>query len=181
MINKKLVKNSSFGAIGGIIASITMYPFLFLTTSMMGLPLDDLSIARGMAISNLNDNYYLNLTLGILMHLLTGAISGVIFGIIVSTIKKLAITNFKKGITEGIIVSIIIYMGLFIPTTLGMVMPNLFDIMNQSNPTQSSSEDRQTIGQNLIPIYGFGFIAHIVFGIVLGVTTTFLFKRGQMT
>jgi hypothetical protein len=62
-----------------------------------------------------------------------------------------------------------------------MVMPNLFDIMNQSNPTQSSSEDRQTIGQNLIPIYGFGFIAHIVFGIVLGVTTTFLFKRGQMT
>ncbi|WP_148687690.1 DUF6789 family protein [Candidatus Nitrosocosmicus hydrocola] len=181
MINKKLVKNSSFGAIGGIIASITMYPFLFLTTSMMGLPLDDLSIARGMAISNINDNYYLNLTLGILMHLLTGAISGAIFGIIVSTIKKLAITNFKRGIMEGIIFSIIIYMGLFIPTTLGMVMPNLFDIMNQSNPTQSSSEDRQTIGQNLIPIYGFGFIAHIVFGIVLGVTTTFLFKRGQMT
>ena len=65
---------------------------------MMGLPLDDLSIARGMAISNINDNYYLNLTLGIIMHLLTGAIAGVIFAVIVSTVKKLAIINFKRGI-----------------------------------------------------------------------------------
>ena len=76
MTNQKAVKIVLFGALGGIIASIAMYPFLFLTTSMMGLPLDDLSIARGMAISNINDNYYLNLTLGIVMHLLTGAIAG---------------------------------------------------------------------------------------------------------
>lgn len=168
MINKKLVKASSFGAVGGIIASIAMYPFLFLTTSMIGLPLDDLSIARGMAISNIHDNYYLNLLLGIVMHLFTGAIAGIIFAIVISTVKKLTIIHIKRGVTEGIIYSIIIYIVLFIPTTLGMVLPNLFDIINQSNPTQSSSEDRQTIGQNLIPIYGFGFFAHIVFGIVLG-------------
>lgn len=169
-----------FGAIGGIIASIAMYPFLFLTTSMMGLPLDDLSIARGMAISSNNDNYYLNLTIGIGMHLLTGAVAGVIFAIVVATVKRLAITNFKKGITEGIIFSIIIYIILFVPTTLGMVMPNLFDIMNQSNPTQSNSQDRQTIEQNLIPIYGFGFIAHIVFGVVLGYITTLLVIRNHV-
>jgi hypothetical protein len=157
-----------------------MYPFLFLTTSTMGLALDDLSIARGMAISNINDNYYLNLTLGIVMHLLTGAISGVIFAFIVSTIKKFAIINLKRGITEGVIYSIIIFIVLFIPTTLGMVIPNLFDIMNQSNPTQSGHEDRQTIEQNLIPIYVFGFIAHIVFGIILGLITSLLVFRGHM-
>jgi hypothetical protein len=100
---KKLVKVFLFGAAGGIIASIAMYPFLFLTTSMMGLPLDDLSIARGMAISNLNDNYYLNLVLGIVMHLFTGAIAGIIFAITVSTVKILAIRNFKRGITEGVV------------------------------------------------------------------------------
>jgi hypothetical protein len=180
MTNQKAVKVVMFGALGGIIASIAMYPFLFLTTSMMGLPLDDLSIARGMAISNINDNYYLNLTLGIVMHLLTGAIAGIIFAIIVSTVKKLAIINFKRGITEGIIYSIIIFIVLFIPTTLGMVVPNLFDIMNLSNPTQSHFEDRQTIEQNLIPIYGFGFIAHIVFGVILGLVTTFLILRGYI-
>jgi hypothetical protein len=178
MTNQKAVKIVLFGALGGIIASIAMYPFLFLTTSMMGLPLDDLSIARGMAISNINDNYYLNLTLGIVMHLLTGAIAGVIFAIIVSTVKKFAIINIKRGITEGVIYSIIIFIVLFIPTTLGMVIPNLFDIMNQSNPTQSNLEDRQTVEQNLIPIYGFGFIAHIIFGIILGfVTSLLLFRR----
>ena len=178
MTNQKAVKIVLFGALGGIISSIAMYPFLFLTTSMMGLPLDDLSIARGMAISNINDNYYLNLTLGIVMHLLTGAIAGVTFAIIVSTVKKFAIINFKRGITEGVIYSIIIFIVLFIPTTLGMVLPNLFDIMNQSNPTQSNLEDRQTVEQNLIPIYGFGFIAHIIFGIILGfVTSLLLFRR----
>ena len=112
------------------------------------------------------------------MHLFTGAIAGVIFAIIVSTVKKLAIINLKRGITEGIIYSIIIFIVLFIPTTLGMVLPNLFDIMNQSNPTQSNLEDRQTVEQNLIPIYGFGFIAHIIFGIILGfVTSLLLFRR----
>jgi len=180
MTNQKAVKIVLFGALGGIIASIAMYPFLFLTTSMMGLPLDDLSIARGMAISNINDNYYLNLTLGIVMHLLTGAIAGVTFAIIVSTVKKFAIINFKKGITEGVIYSMIIFIVLFIPTTLGMVLPNLFDIMNQSNPTQSNLEDRQTVEQNLIPIYGFGFIAHIIFGIILGFVTSLLVIRAHM-
>ena len=133
MINKeKLLKAFLFGVVGGIIASITMFPFLFLTTSMMGLPLDDLSIARGMAISNINDNYYLNLILGIVMHLFTGAIAGIIFAFAVFTFKALAIPNFKIGIAEGVIYSIIIYVVLFIPTTIGMVLPNLFDIMNQS-------------------------------------------------
>ena len=139
MTNQKAVKIVLFGALGGIISSIAMYPFLFLTTSMMGLPLDDLSIARGMAISNINDNYYLNLTLGIVMHLLTGAIAGVTFAIIVSTVKKFAIINFKKGIT-GVIYSIIIFIVLFIPTTLGMVLPNLFDIMNNLIPPKVISK-----------------------------------------
>lgn len=177
MTNQKAVKMLLFGTIGGIIASIAMYPFLFLTTSMMGLTLDDLSIARGMAISNSNDNYYLNLTLGIVMHLLTGAIAGVVFAIIVSTVKKLAIMNFRRGITEGVIYSIIIFIVLFIPTTLGMVLPNLFDIMNQSNPSQSSFEDSQTVEHNLGSIYGFGFIAHIIFGIILGFMTSLLIFR----
>jgi hypothetical protein len=32
---------------------------------MMGTPLNDLSMGKGMTKSNINDNYYLNLTLGI--------------------------------------------------------------------------------------------------------------------
>ena len=168
------------GALGGVIASIVMYPFLFLTTSMMGIPLDDLSIARGMAISNINDNYYLNLVLGIGMHLVTGAISGAIFAILVSKIKKFRIINYKRGIVEGIVFSIVIFLVLYIPTTVTMVHPNLVDIMNQSNSDQTSSKDQKTVEQNLIPIYGFGFMAHIVFGAILGFMTSLLIFRGYL-
>ncbi len=180
MINQTTAKTLLLGALGGVFASIVMYPFLFLTTSMMGIPLDDLSIARGMAISNVNDNYYLNLALGIGMHLVTGAIAGAIFTIIVFTIKKFRIIDFKRGIIEGIVFSIIIFIVLYIPTTMSMVHPNLVDIMNQSSPTQSSFKDQKTVEQNLIPIYGFGFIAHIVFGVILGFVTTLLILRGYM-
>src|SRR5215218_9242598 len=109
MIHKTTIKTLMLGALGGVIASIVMYPFLFLTTSMMGIPLDDLSIARGMAISNINDNYYLNLTLGIRMHLVTGAIAGAIFTIKIKMIKKFRIINYKRGIIEGIVYSITIF------------------------------------------------------------------------
>jgi hypothetical protein len=180
VIYQRIVKTLLLGALGGVIASIVMYPFLFLTTSMMGIPLDDLSIARGMAISNIHNNYHLNLTLGIGMHLLTGAIAGAIFTIIVSTIKKFRIINFKKGIIEGIVYSIIIFIVLYIPTTMSVVYPNLVEIMSQSNPAQSVSTDQKTVDQNLIPIYGFGFIAHIVFGVILGAMTTLLIFRGYM-
>ena len=178
MIHERIVRTLLLGALGGIIASIVMYPFLFLTTSMMGIPLDDLSIARGMAISNINDNYYLNLTLGIGMHLLTGVIAGAIFTIIVTKVKKFKIINFKRGIMEGIVYSIIIFIVLYIPTTMTMVYPNLVDIMNQSSPAQSSSKDQKTVEQNLIPIYGFGFIAHVIFGVILGFVTSLLIFRG---
>ena len=179
-MHQRIVKTLLLGALGGVIASIVMYPFLFLTTSMMGIPLDDLSIARGMAISNINNNYYLNLTLGIGMHLLTGAFAGAIFTITVSTIEKFRIINFKKGIMEGIVYSIIIFIVLYIPTTVSMVYPNLVDIMSQSNPAPSSSKDQKTVEQNLIPIYGFGFIAHIIFGVMLGFITSLLIFRGYM-
>lgn len=180
MIYQRIVKTLLLGALGGVIASIVMYPFLFLTTSMMGIPLDDLSIARGMAISNIHNNHYLNLILGIGMHLLTGAIAGAIFTIIVSTIKKFGIIDFKKGIMEGIVYAVIIFIVLYIPTTMSMVYPNLVEIMSQSNPTQTSSTDQKTVDQNLIPIYGFGFIAHIIFGVILGSMTSLLILRGHM-
>ena len=81
---------------------------------------------------------------------------------------------------EGIVYSIIIFIVLYIPTTVSMVYPNLVDIMSQSNPAPSSSKDQKTVEQNLIPIYGFGFIAHIIFGVMLGFITSLLIFRGYM-
>ena len=157
-----------FGALGGLAASVAMYPFLYLTTSMMGIPLDDLSVARGMAISNLDSNNYLNLALGIGMHLLTGVIAGVIFALAVSAVSRLKITSFGKGIAEGVIFSAVVFMVLYVPTTIYMVQPNLSEIMHQANPQPDAQQNQLVVENNLFLLYGFGFVAHVVFGVVLG-------------
>jgi hypothetical protein len=81
---------------------------------------------------------------------------------------------------EGIVYSIVIFMVLYIPTTVSMVHPNLVEIMSQSNPDQDISKDQKTVEQNLIPIYGFGFISHLIFGVALGLLTTLLVSRGYI-
>jgi hypothetical protein len=167
----------ALGTVGGAIASVVMYPFLFLTTSMMGIPLDDLSIARGMAISNIDEPNYFNLVLGVGMHIVTGAIAGIIFVLITNIINRLKINGFKDGIAKGIVYSIIVFLVLYVPTTIVMVQPNLVDIINQSKPSQNNLQDKKEVEQNYLPLYGFGFIAHIVFGSALGLLVFLLGHR----
>jgi hypothetical protein len=132
-----------------------------------------------MAISNLDSNNYFNLVLGIGMHLLTGAIAGVIFALVVSTIARLKISSYRKGIAEGVIFSAIVYMVLYVPTTINMVQPNLSEIMHQANPHPAEQQNQRVVEQNLIPLYGFGFVAHVVFGVVLGYLASLAVLKGN--
>ena len=157
-----------FGALFGIIAGIVMFPFLMLTAIMMGISPDSISLARGRSISQNSDNDY-NTILGISVHLLTSAIAGIIFGFVTSKANGLKITGIRKGIGEGVIWSIIIFAILYIPTTISMVQPNLLKIIDQVNPKQNSEQNQpMVVQQQILPLYSFGFIAHIVFGSMVG-------------
>ncbi len=149
---------------------------------MMGIALDDLSIARGMAISNISEANYFNLVLGIGMHIVTGAIAGIIFVLITSKINRFKINSFRDGISKGLVYSIIVYLVLYVPTTVVMVQPNLVDIINQSKSGQNSFQDQKEVEKNYLPLYGFGFIAHIVFGAILGLLIFLLvYRKGMNT
>ncbi len=157
-----------FGVLFGIIAGIVMFPFLMLTAIMMGMSPDSISLARGMSISYSNDNNY-NIIIGIAAHLLTSAIAGTIFGFVTSKANRLRITGIRKGIGEGIVWSIIIFAVFYIPTTISMVQPNLLKIIDQVNPKQNSEQNQlMVVQQQILPLYSFGFIAHLVFGGTLG-------------
>ena len=128
-----------------------------------------------MSISlNYNNNF--NLILGIGMHLFTSAIAGIIFGFAIEMINKFKITTFRKGIKEGIIWAIIIFLILYIPTTIITAQPNILEIIRQGNPTYNSLQNQQIFEQMIIPLYGFGFIAHIVFGVTLGFLMSLFIK-----
>ena len=152
-----------------------MYPFLMIITNVMGIPSDSLSIARGMSISHSYNNNF-NLSLGIGMHLFTSAIAGIIFGFVIMMFNKFKITTFRKGIKEGIIWGIIIFLILYIPTTIIIVQPNILEIIHQLKPTHNSLQNQQMAEQMIIPLYGFGFIAHIVFGVTLGFSISLFIK-----
>ena len=154
-----------------------MYPFLVIISNVMGIHSDSLSIARGMSISHSYNNIF-NLILGIGMHLFTSAIAGIIFGFAIEIVNKFKITTFRKGIKEGIIWAVIIFLILYIPTTIIIVQPNLLEIIHQVNPTHNSLQNQQTFEQMVIPLYGFGFIAHIIFGATLGFLMSLFIKMG---
>jgi hypothetical protein len=157
------------------VAGIVMYPFLVIISNVMGIPSDSLSIARSMSISHSYNNNF-NLILGIGMHLFTSAIAGIIFGFVIEIVNKFKITTFRKGIKEGIIWAIIIFFILYFPTTIIIVQPNLLEIIHQVNSTHSSLQNQQIFEQMIIPLYGFGFIAHIVFGAILGFLMSLFIK-----
>ena len=166
------------GAFFGLVSGIVMFAFLMLTSIMMGIAPESLSLARGMAITHsYSNNNNINLILGIGMHLLTSIVAGMIFGFLINRINKFQINTFRNGISEGIIWAIIIFVILFIPTTSSLVQPNLLEIIHKTNPNQNNLQDKQMVEQLLVPLYGMGFIAHIVFGVTLGFLMSLFFLR----
>lgn len=163
-----------FGAISGFVAGIIMTPFLMLIGVIMGVDPNTISIARGMAFGFNNDNNNA-LIVGLVMHLLTSTVIGIIFAILVTKVIRFEVTGYKKGLIEGIILGITVFAILYIPTTLVMIQPQLHILISQNNPALSQTQT-QILGENIL-VTGLGFLAHIVYGVVLGSMTTFLLRR----
>jgi hypothetical protein len=172
-----LLRHTLFGAISGLAAGIIMTPFLMLIGVIMGIDPNAISIARGMAFGFNSDNNYA-LIVGLVMHLLTSTVIGIIFAILVTKVNRLKITGYKKGLLEGIIMGIVVFAILYIPSTLVMIQPQLHILISQNNPALSQTQTR-ILGENTL-ITGLGFLAHIIYGVALGSMTTFLFKKERL-
>jgi hypothetical protein len=169
-----LLRHTLFGAISGLVAGITMTPFLMLIGVIMGIDPNTISIARGMAFGFNNDNNNA-LIVGLVIHLLTSTVIGIIFTILVTKVNRLKITGYKKGLLEGIIMGIVVFAILYIPTTLVMIQPQLHILISQDNPALSQTQT-QILGGNML-VMGLGFLAHIIYGVALGSMITFLLRR----
>jgi membrane protein CcdC involved in cytochrome C biogenesis len=169
-----LLRHILFGAISGFVAGIIMTPFLMSIGVIMGVDPNTISIARGRAFGFNNDNNNA-LIVGLVVHLLTSTVIGIIFAILVTKVSRFEITGYKKGLIEGIILGIAVFAILYIPTTLVMIQPQLHILISQNNPSLSQTQT-QILGENML-VTGLGFLAHIVYGVVLGSMTTFLLRR----
>lgn len=96
---------------------------------------------------------------------------GIIFAILITKVSRLKITGYKKGLIEGIIMGIAVFLVLYILTTLVLIQPQLHILMSQNNPGLSQI---QAFQENMPIARGIGFLAHIIYGVALGDITTFL-------
>ena len=105
-----------------------------------------------------------------------GVIVGIIFGIITAKIKKLHITNIRKGVILGLATGVIACLVLFVPVILTIypsLLANALAIYPQTIPFSLQGLHTHAIitqSQNsyLSILFGYGLFAYLVYGFILG-------------
>jgi hypothetical protein len=172
--NRYIGKSILFGAIGGFVGGLLMIPFMMLTAMMAGMPANTILVAMGLAFgANQNDS----MTSGLGMHMLTSALIGVVFGGVTSSVSKLRITGFGKGIAEGLVTGMIAFAVLFVPISMTVMPPVLIEMMMQMNPSVTQQQAMGMLQQGMTMMMGIGVLEHLVYGAVLGAITSALVHK----
>jgi hypothetical protein len=105
--------------------------------------------------------------IGFALHIATGTVAGNIFGQVALFWNKLFPSNFKRGITYGIILGVSLWIVLFLPLTIFIIQPKL-DAFAESAPNQYLFGIADQF-QGLYPLVVIGSLGfHIIYGIVFG-------------
>lgn len=169
-------KSMTFGAIGGLVGGLVMIPFMMITAMMAGMPANTIPVAMGLVFGADQNGAMIG---GLGMHMLTGALIGVVFGVVTSSVSKLRITRFGKGIAEGLITGMIAFAVLFVPISMVVMPPVLIEMMMQMNPTVTQQQAMGMLQQGIPMMMGIGVMEHLVYGAVLGaITSAFVHKLG---
>ena len=105
--------------------------------------------------------------IGFALHIATGTVAGNIFGQVALFWNKLFPSNFKRGITYGIILGVSLWIVLFLPLTIFIIQPKL-DAFAESAPNQYLFGIADQF-QGLYPLVIIGSLGfHIIYGIIFG-------------
>lgn len=166
-----------YGAISGFVAGIVMMGVAMSTTVMIGMPYDTIPKAIGTALDSSPDNL---IATGLGMHLLTSTLVGIIFGSVTS-INKLRITGFGKGITMAIATGMIAFVVISLPVSNFVLPPILVKFIMHMHPGMTQQMAMSAIQQKKILILLTAILRHLVYGAVLGIITSALVLRKPVT
>lgn len=162
-----------YGIIGGIVGGKVMLAPMMAMMSMFGLPSDLFPTLVGMMAGQQIQNAS---AAGIGIHLLASISVGAIFGILISTVGKLQIGGFGKGISLGIVTGAIAFVVLFVPAMMSMA-PQMMNLMKMMNPGMSDQSIMTQLQSMQPAIFAGSFLAHVIYGTVLGAVATLLIVR----
>src|ERR671935_2776758 len=99
-LHRPIRRGIVFGAIGGFVGGLVMYAVMSGVMEAIGMGANCfaaiLALITGQPFSNSL------VPLGLAIHIITSTIIGVIFGVVISSITKLRIKGFARGIGFGI-------------------------------------------------------------------------------
>lgn len=167
-----------YGAISGFVSGIVMMIVAMSTTVMIGMPYDTIPKAIGTAFGSSLDTL---IPVGLGMHLLTSTLIGIIFGITTSNSSKLRITGYGKGIGMGIITGMVAFAVISIPVSTFVLPPILVKFMIHMHPQMTQQMAMNVLQQKKTLILSTTILRHLIYGAILGMMTSALVLRKQVT
>lgn len=126
-LHRPIGKGIIFGAIGGLVGGLVMYAIMSVVMEAIGMGANCFAVILALITGQPFSNSLV--PIGVAIHLVTSTIIGTIFGVVVTSINKLRINGFARGIGFGVVAGLIAFVALFLPIAMIAMPPKMMDLM----------------------------------------------------
>ena len=185
-----------FGLVAGLIASLTISAIIFLAEKVTSLPVGTFYLVLTSAIPQTQDQTaFLSIEIGFLMHLLAGSLIGLAISSVLlfripersSTLSPSRVsTIIKYAPIYGLVAGVILWAGLFLPITFGIILPLLGshednNIIREHIPSGvlfTIAKDQLLSIMNQVILSSLAF--HMFYGLVTAISTKSMYEAYYM-
>lgn len=145
-LHRPIGKGIVFGAIGGFVGGLVMYAVMSGVMEAIGMGANCFAVILALITGQPFSNSLV--PIGLVIHLVTSTIIGAIFGIVITSINKLRVNRFARGISFGVAAGLIAFVVLFLPIAVIAMPPKMMELMKMMPMSGSSSSQMMSSGNS---------------------------------
>jgi hypothetical protein len=145
-LHRPIGKGIVFGAIGGFVGGLVMYAVMSGVMEAIGMGANCFAVILALITGQPFSNSLV--PIGLAIHLVTSTIIGAIFGIVITSINKLRVNRFARGISFGVAAGLIAFVILFLPIAMIAMPPKMMELMQMMPMGGSGSSSQMMSGSN---------------------------------
>ena len=179
---KLYLATAGFGLAAGLIAALATSAIILLAEKVTSLPVGTFYIVLSSAIFQTQSQAtFYSIELGFLMHILVGALIGLVissilfFGVSRKSLQMHAPNIIKYAPVYGLVAGFVIWIGLFIPITFGIMLPLLNSHQGNNIIKEQTSAGVFSIAKDrLLSMMNQVIVSSLVFHLFYGLLTIIL-------
>jgi hypothetical protein len=145
-LHRPIGKGIVFGAIGGFVGGVVMYAVMSGVMEAIGMGANCFAVILALITGQPFSNSLV--PIGLAIHLVTSTIIGAIFGVVITSINKLRVNRFARGISFGVAAGLIAFVVLFLPIAVIAMPPKMMELMKMMPMSGSSSSQMMSSGNS---------------------------------